>query len=169
MAAKIGPGAVSLLDFADRLWQVPVGFAMSGLLVTTLAHWSERLYGGGTVRALSATIDGHSRLTAADQVLLADMLAILVAAIPVYVAGLTYTRAFLVLKRSDLLLVVGVTQLVAKTGLKPGSGPAITPRLVGIAPGTALTFTVTSMALMAVATTSLVHQAVTVTDGARRQ
>jgi putative peptidoglycan lipid II flippase len=195
-AAKLGSGAVSLLDFADRLWQVPVAFAMSGLLVTTLAHWSERLYGGGTVRALSTTtwrlamlmlgalapiavvfgvwrrpivalVFGHSRLTAAEQMVLADMLAVLVAAIPVYVAGLTYTRAFLVLKRSDLLLVVGVLQLVAKTGLNL----FLAPRwgLLGIAAGTALTFTVTSVALMAVFHLRLIHTPSPAGGGAGRE
>jgi len=177
MAARIGVGIVSILDFADRLWQVPLGFAMSGLMVTTLAHWSERLYHGGSVRDLSrstfrlalallavlapfvlvfdvwrqplvALAFGHSRLTPADQRLLADTLAVLVAAIPIYVAGLTYTRAFLVLKRSDLLLFIGVGQLVVKTALNLLLIPIW--GLVGIASGTALTYVVTTLVLVAI-------------------
>lgn len=176
MAARIGAGTVSILDFADRLWQVPLGFAMSGLMVTTLAHWSERLYNGGSVRDLSRSTFrlalallaglapfvlvcgvwrqplvglafGHSRLTLANQRLLADTLAVLVAAIPIYVAGLTYTRAFLVLKRSDLLLFIGVGQLVVKTALNLLLIPIW--GLVGIACGTAMTYVLSTLVLVA--------------------
>jgi putative peptidoglycan lipid II flippase len=184
MAAGIGAGIVSILDFADRLWQVPLGFAMSGLMVTTLAHWSERLYHGGSVRDLSRSTSrlalallavlapfvlifgvwrqplvglafGHSRLTLADRRLLADTLAVLVAAIPIYVAGLTYTRAFLVLKRSDLLLFIGVGQLVVKTALNILLIPIW--GLVGIACGTAMTYCATAILLVVIFHLKLIH------------
>jgi putative peptidoglycan lipid II flippase len=195
MAAQIGAGVISILDFADRLWQVPLGFAMSGLMVTTLAHWSERLYMGGTVQALSRSTArlalgmvvlltpvvlifgvwrhpiiglafGHSRLTPADQYLLSDTLAVLMAAIPVYVAGLTYTRAFLVLKRSDLLLVISVGQLVLKTTLNllliPIAG------LLGIASGTVLTYVLTTLVLVAIFHLRLVHSPEPLRNGSSR-
>jgi putative peptidoglycan lipid II flippase len=184
MAAQIGAGVISILDFADRLWQVPLGFAMSGLMVTTLAHWSERLYHGGSVRDLSQSTFrlalallagltpfvlvfgvwrqplvglafGHTRLTPADRRLLADTLAVLVAAIPIYVAGLTYTRAFLVLKRSDLLLFIGVGQLVVKTVLNLLLIPIW--GLVGIASGTAMTYCATAVLLVVVFHVRLIH------------
>jgi putative peptidoglycan lipid II flippase len=176
-AARLGPGSVSLLDYADRLWQVPLGFVMSGLMVTTLSHWSERLYRGGSVRSLSAStvrlasalfavltpiamifglwrrpliglVFRSSSLTTAEVDLLADTLAVLVAATPAYVAGLTYTRAFLVLKRSDWLLLMGVLQLIAKVGLNTLLGPAF--GLVGIGLATALTYGVSSLVLVAI-------------------
>jgi putative peptidoglycan lipid II flippase len=196
MAARIGAGTVSILDFADRLWQVPLGFAMSGLMVTTLAHWSERLYGGGTVRDLSAATlrlalgmlavlvpfalifmmwrhpivglaFGHSRLTSADRTLLADTLAVLVAAIPIYVAGLTYTRAFLVLKRSDLLLFIGLGQLVVKTTLNLVLIPIW--GLVGIATGTALTYSLTTIVLVGIFHIWLVPSPVPSSPGPSRE
>ncbi len=195
MAARIGVGTVSILDFADRLWQVPLGFAMSGLMVTTLAHWSERLYHGGSVRDLSRSTSrlalallavlapfvvifgvwrqplvglafGHSRLTPADQRLLADTLAVLVAAIPIYVAGLTYTRAFLVLKRSDLLLFIGVGQLIVKTALNVLLIPVW--GLVGIACGTAMTYVLTTLVLVATFHLRLAHSPEPVLTGASR-
>jgi putative peptidoglycan lipid II flippase len=195
MAARIGVGTVSILDFADRLWQVPLGFAMSGLMVTTLAHWSERLYHGGSVRDLSRSTYrlalallavlapfvlifgvwrqplvglafGHSRLTPADQRLLADTLAVLVAAIPIYVAGLTYTRAFLVLKRSDLLLFIGLGQLVVKTALNVLLIPIW--GLVGIACGTAMTYVLTALVLVVTFHLRLVHSPEPLSTGAWR-
>ena len=178
MAARIGVGTVSISStlLPTGSGGASLGFAMSGLMVTTLAHWSERLYHGGSVRDLSRSTFrlalallallapfvlvfgvwrqplvglafGHSRLTAADQWLLADTLAVLVAAIPVYVAGLTYTRAFLVLKRSDLLLVIGVGQLIVKTALNVLLIPMW--GLVGIACGTAMTCVLTTLVLAA--------------------
>jgi putative peptidoglycan lipid II flippase len=195
MAASIGAGIVSILDFADRLWQVPLGFAMSGLMVTTLAHWSERLYHGGTVRDLSRSTSrlalallavlapfvlifgvwrqplvglafGHSRLTLADQRLLADTLAVLVAAIPIYVAGLTYTRAFLVLKRSDLLLFIGVGQLIVKTTLNILLIPIW--GLVGIACGTAMTYCATAILLVVIFHFKLIHTPLAPSAGVAR-
>jgi O-antigen/teichoic acid export membrane protein len=89
-----------------------------------------------------------SSLTTAEVDLLADTLAVLVAATPAYVAGLTYTRAFLVLKRSDWLLLMGVLQLIAKVGLNTLLGPAF--GLVGIGLATALTYGVSSLVLVAI-------------------
>jgi putative peptidoglycan lipid II flippase len=189
MAARLAAGTVSILDYADRLWQVPLGFAMSGLMVTTLAHWSERLYGGGTVGALSAStrrlalamlaalvplvvifaaarhplidlVFGHTRLTPAERRLLADTLAVLVGGMPVYVAGLTYTRAFLVLKRSDWLLAIGLLQLATKTGLNLILIPIW--GLVGIACATTLTYTLSSALLVVIFHVRLVHTPIAV-------
>jgi putative peptidoglycan lipid II flippase len=187
MAAGLGPGAVSLLDYADRLWQVPLGFAMSGLMVTTLSHWSERLYGGGSIRSLSsetgrlaivlfllltplalmfavyrqqviALAFSGSKLTPAEIVLLADTLGALVVATPLYVAGLTYTRAFLVLKRSEWLLGIGVLQLAVKIFLNI----LLIDRwgLVGIGVATALTYAMSSVLLMGILHLGLVRVAI---------
>ncbi|MCX7919969.1 MAG: polysaccharide biosynthesis C-terminal domain-containing protein [bacterium] len=42
MASWLGSGSVSILEYADRLYMIPVTFFTSGFTVTLLAHWSER-------------------------------------------------------------------------------------------------------------------------------
>jgi putative peptidoglycan lipid II flippase len=41
MASFLGPGSVSLLEYADRLYMIPITLITSGFAVTTLSHWSE--------------------------------------------------------------------------------------------------------------------------------
>jgi putative peptidoglycan lipid II flippase len=41
MASYLGPGSVSLLEYADRLYVIPITLITSGFAVTTLSHWSE--------------------------------------------------------------------------------------------------------------------------------
>ena len=44
MASWLGEGNVSILYYADRLFIIPVTFVCSGLMATTLSHWSFRFY-----------------------------------------------------------------------------------------------------------------------------
>jgi len=176
MASRLAAGSLSLLDYADRLWQVPLGFLMSGFMVTSLSHWSERLYRGGGVprlsrdtaraaaaafgllvppamlfvfiaRPLIAAVFGTSKFTAGNLQILAQLLTVLAVATPIYVSGLVYTRAFLVLKRSDWLLGIALVQLATKVVLNV----VLIDRLgvVGLAISTALTYTVSSVLLVA--------------------
>jgi len=48
MASWLGLGNVSLLEYAERLYMIPVTLIGSGLLITLLSHWSERFQIGGT-------------------------------------------------------------------------------------------------------------------------
>ncbi len=177
MATRLAFGAVSILDYADRLWQVPLGFAISGFMVTSLAHWSDRLHAGGSVHRLSkdtarvawsaaailcppclvfyavrqplmATLFRFGRFTPGELRMLTGCLTALVAATPIYVAGLVYSRAFVVLKRSDWLLVVAVVDLIAKVGLNL----LLIRRfgVVGLAASTAVTFAFSSALLMGI-------------------
>ncbi len=143
MARRLPAGAISLLEYADRIWQVPVGFAMSGLLVVVLSKWSHDLHGGSarpnvvdqtrrtaTFVALVAIVPcaiviwfrqpigallfAHGRFPLTEVPKVADTLGAYVLGIPTYLAGLTYTRAFLAQKRSGWLLVVAVTEFVLK-------------------------------------------------------
>jgi putative peptidoglycan lipid II flippase len=50
MASWLGHGNVSLLEYADRLYMIPVAFLSSGLIVTLLPHWSERYQANGNVK-----------------------------------------------------------------------------------------------------------------------
>jgi peptidoglycan biosynthesis protein MviN/MurJ (putative lipid II flippase) len=122
---------------------VPVGFAMSGLLVVTLSDWSHEVQTPAGVRAVASKthraalligsvaivpcalvvwqrvriaelLFGHGDFPAAGIPVLADTLGCYVAAVPVYLAGLIYTRAFLALQRSGWILLVASTETVLK-------------------------------------------------------
>jgi putative peptidoglycan lipid II flippase len=177
MASSIGPGSVSVLDYADKLWQVPVGFALSGIMVTSLGHWSERFQQGGTIAGLSrdtSRMAGYlfavvapaslvfvlirgsivplvfaaAKLSPAAVGQVTDTLAAMVCGIPSYIAALIYTRAFLVLKRSDLLLLIGAFELAIKAVLNslliPGFGT------VGIGVGAAITYSIAAILLVVI-------------------
>jgi putative peptidoglycan lipid II flippase len=177
MASPLGAGSVSLLDYADRLWQVPIGFAMSGFMVTSLSHWSERLHRAGTVQGLVRdtlhaavflflvfliptmmflewraplmnALFRSSKFTGRDLELITKTLAGLIIGTPIYVAGLIYTRAFLVLKRSDWLFGVSLVQLIVKVALNLLLIPLL--GLAGIAIATSVTYLISTVCLMAI-------------------
>ncbi len=50
MASWLGEGNVSVLYYADRLYIIPITFLCSGLMATTLSHWSARYYESGEKR-----------------------------------------------------------------------------------------------------------------------
>lgn len=185
MATRLGPGSVSVLDYTDRLWQLPIGLAMAGFMVTSLSHWSENIdTDAGLQRLASETrrvalfaaltflgpcivflvfrtpivhlVLGHSKLRPDDLSLLARMLSVLVVGTPLYIAGLTYTRAFLVLKRSDLLLAIATVQVVAKLVLNLLLMPVL--GLVGIAAATTVMFAASSIMMFVVFHRWLVHR-----------
>ncbi len=47
MASWLGTGNVSLLEYANRLYFIPVTLMICGLMVTVLSHWSEEYQEGG--------------------------------------------------------------------------------------------------------------------------
>jgi putative peptidoglycan lipid II flippase len=47
MASWLGEGSVSVLHYADRLYIIPIAFICTGLMATTLSHWSSRYYEKG--------------------------------------------------------------------------------------------------------------------------
>ncbi len=175
VARALDPGSVSLLEYVERIWQVPVGLAVSGLLVVALAEWSHQRAGGATIADIAgsarrvSTVAGavallltvmvvmgrhraavllfrHSAIDPHTLDVLADTLAAVFVATPIYVAGLTYGRALLVLKRSDWLLIAAACQLVAKIA----SNLWLMPRLglPGIGLSTAMMYTVGSVVLI---------------------
>ena len=178
MAARaLDAGSVSILEYVERIWQVPVGLAVSGLLVVALSEWSHHRSAGASISALAAAARrmslaaGGLALVATAVVVLgrravvavlfrhaaldphtldvaSDTLAAIFLATPIYVAGLTYGRALLVLKRSDWLLVAAVCQL----GVKVMANLWLMPRfgLPGIGLSTALMYAVGSVILIAV-------------------
>jgi len=47
MASWLQEGSVSVLEYADRLYMIPVALLSSGFIVTTLSHWSKTYYENG--------------------------------------------------------------------------------------------------------------------------
>lgn len=47
MASWLGKGKVSVLQYADRLYMIPIAFMSTGVMITLLSHWSSRYYGFG--------------------------------------------------------------------------------------------------------------------------
>jgi len=45
MASWLETGSVSILHYAERLYMVPIAFISTGILKTTLSHWSKKYYG----------------------------------------------------------------------------------------------------------------------------
>jgi putative peptidoglycan lipid II flippase len=175
-AAGLGPGAVSILDYAERLWQVPVGVVTSGFIIVSLAEWSHDVSTRQSHAALSASMRrsasllaglalpasaavillrrpiasvlfGHGAFPAEEIGRLADTLGMLVACTPVYVAGLAYTRGFLAFKRTDWLLGISIGLVALKIALNLMLAPIW--GLVGIAAATGLAYTAMTVALAA--------------------
>jgi putative peptidoglycan lipid II flippase len=173
MASGLEAGSITVFEYAERLWQIPVALAVSGFMVTSLAHWSQRLERGGSLDGLArdtarvamalallctpvaAVVVEYRGLVAEalfgslrpdEAARLADVLGAFVGVLPVYVAGLVYTRAFLILRRSDLLLAINIVQVVMKLGgnalLMPLFG------LVGLALSTAFMYVVATIGLV---------------------
>lgn len=182
LAATLPAGSISILEYADRLWQVPVGFAMSGVLVVILSKWSHDLAVDGHPRhmatqtrrtavrlALFAVVPcfialterrllidllfAHGSFPRDSLPILSDTFGVYLAVIPVYLAGMAYSRAFLALRRSDWLLVVALAEIALKVTL---NGPMLRAfGLPGLAGATGLMYAA-GLALLAAA---LHHQA----------
>jgi putative peptidoglycan lipid II flippase len=50
MASWLAVGSVSVLYYADRLYIIPITFIATGLMATTLSHWSIRHYESGATQ-----------------------------------------------------------------------------------------------------------------------
>lgn len=167
LAATLPAGSISILEYADRLWQVPVGFAMSGVLVVILSKWSHDLasdrhpsemarqtrrtavqLGLAAVvpclavmalrRPLIELLFAHGSFPRERLSILADTFGVYLAVVPIYLAGMAYSRAFLALRRSDWLLGVAIAEIALKIVL---NGPMLRAfGLPGLAGATGLMY-----------------------------
>ncbi len=141
MASWLGEGYVSLLEYADRLYIIPITFISSGLMVTLLSYWSENYYIKGkeklkrdiykaakvvggisllitfffltTKSFLVETVYGYGKFPQ-------DQLSNIETIFFIYLFGLTpyflsqvYVRAFLVRKHTKVLLFTALLKIVA--------------------------------------------------------
>lgn len=139
--STLGQGSVSLLEYAERLWQVPLGLAMTGVLAVAFTEWSHEAVRAGSVArasvarvalggalatvpvaigvwvsrgALTTMLFGTASLSQAELAALADLVGAFVAVTPLYVAGVMCARALLAERRGGWLLGVAVAQLTLK-------------------------------------------------------
>lgn len=177
MASTLGPGNVSILHYAERIWQVPLSLVASGFLVVSLAEWSHEVHAGQrpgdlsrNARKAAAYLGGLAVAVCAVLVVyraavvgvvfaggslsewelsqIADALGVFLLGLPLYLVGLVYTRAFLVLGRSDWLFKVSIGQLLLKILLN-----LVLMRawgVVGIALSSTAMFSLASLTLVAV-------------------
>ena len=164
--AGLGEGSVSLLEYAERVWQVPVGLAMTGVLAVVLTEWSHDAVTSGRVARgrvarvaalaalatapvaaagwvwrgeVTALLFGGARFRDAEVGVLAELIGIFLAITPVYVAGVTYGRALLAERRAHWLLIVALLQLTIKV---VANGPAVDAfGIIGVAVTTAIIYT----------------------------
>lgn len=178
LAHTLGPGNTSLLEYAEKIWQVPISLAMAGFTVVLLSEWSKQAFAGGAIESLrpsaaalalwlfvatlpfsatfviyreplTALLFKHGALAHADISSLADTLAVLIAGVPFYLPGLIFTRLILVARRADILLVVTLMGIALKVALNL----ALMPHwgLPGLAAATSFMYGFNSFVMIALA------------------
>jgi putative peptidoglycan lipid II flippase len=145
MASWLAPGSVSVLEYATRLYEIPMTFVVGGLFVVLLSHWSIRFYERSRVH-FKAEVMRTAGLVAAGAVALGAALIILRGSLvtllygrgefpeahlasvqtiwAIYLIGLgptlfgrVFVRAHLVLKNTKLLMLAGIGTFVMKVAL----------------------------------------------------
>ncbi len=145
MASWLDPGSVSILEYATRLYDVPMTFVLAGFFVVLLSHWSIQFYESSRsqfkseVMKTAGVVAAGALALSAALILLREPLASLVygrgefpeariSAVhgiwAVYLIGLApalfgrvFVRAHLVLKNTRLLMIAGIVAFVLKVGL----------------------------------------------------
>ncbi|MDP8235279.1 MAG: lipid II flippase MurJ [Candidatus Erginobacter occultus] len=107
MASWLEPGSVSVLEYAYRLYLIPLAFFSTGLFVTILSHWSERYYGRGR-RQLSRDVFKTARLTAAASLLIT----VVVILFSTPLVRLAYGRGEFAAERVPVVSLVWICYLV---------------------------------------------------------
>jgi len=143
MASWLGSGTISLLEYSERIYQIPVGLFLYGFLAVLLSHWSDGFYSQdkdirefrkrviGIVRATAAVgllsalalflfrapivqlLYGYGRIPERHLPVIADLLAIYLIGLAPFVIGLVFTRAFMVLKHMRVFLIFGVVNFAS--------------------------------------------------------
>lgn len=177
VASSQGVGSVSLLSYAERMWQVPIGVLTGGMLPVLLVSLSNQVSAARDLERLSrdtariariiflvacllcfplyflrhqlfSSLFWGSALKAESVRELSSVFLCLVAGLPLFSAGLAYTRLLMVLKRNDLLMLVGFGELIAKLCL---NAVLIGPfKLVGLALATSGMYSLGAFALVLV-------------------
>ena len=174
MASWLGTGNVSLLSYANRLYFIPTTLMASGLMVTVLSHWSTEYQTGGDlllkrnvlkairvvgVISLLLTISlflakdfvvsivyGYGKFPKEEMHDVAQLFGFLLLGLTPYLLSLLYSKAFLTLKNTKVLLLTALVTVIGTLVLN-----MVFMRILGIM-GIALaasTVTVLSLAILA--------------------
>lgn len=172
MASWIAPGSVSVLEYANRLYEVPITLIQSGFFVVLLSHWSGRFYEGlgprfkqevaktaGLVGAgalamsialilfrapLVSLVYGHGEFPPERLSSVSAVWALFLIGLGPMLFGRVFGRAHLVLKNTKLLMATGMASVLLKIALN-----LLLVRPLGL-PGIALATTITASTLAVV-------------------
>ncbi len=143
MTWRLETGSLSILEYSERLWAVPVNLLASGVLIVCLTDWSQAHADPLKRKQLRNTVLGAARTVFLAMVpiaaliiglryqlvgmvlgrgafpldsipVAADTTAVLFAGMPLYLVGLVYVRALVATKRTRWLFFVAVFQVIAK-------------------------------------------------------
>lgn len=140
MASWTGEGNVSLLEYAERLYMIPIIFLNSGLLVTILSHWSERYYidaknrfNSDVIRAIKIVgifgifftaclflfkgylvniVYGYGQFPKEQIVIVEDIFVFYLLGLIPYFLSLVYGRAFLTMKKTNVLFFIALFTII---------------------------------------------------------
>ena len=173
MASGLGDGAVSMLDYADRVYAIPVAFFVQGFLVTVLSHWAVDYYKQPTkaefnsqvlrmcktvfglsllvslmVWIFSGTIVGviygGKQIDAAQVAAISRLLGFYILGFVPLMVSMTLSNAFIVQKRSVFLMITGLLNCFSNVILN-----IILMKIMGLA-GIALATTIVQFIFMIV-------------------
>ena len=111
MASWTGAGGVSILEYADRLYEIPVTLIARGLFVVLLSHWSVGFY-GGLEQHLKRDVMRTAKIVGAGALVLSVALILMRAPL----VGLIYGRGAF---RPEHLPAVGGVWAIYLIGLGP--------------------------------------------------
>lgn len=174
MASWLAPGSVSILEYAGRLYEIPLTFFAGGLSVVLLSHWSTHLYAesgrafkgnvistAGIVGAaglglslififfrvpLVGLVYGHGEFPREHLSTVATLWAVYLAGLGPTLVGRVFEQGQLVLKNTKLLMIIGIVNF----GLKFTLNLVLLPHmgLNGLALSTGITYAALSVVLM---------------------
>ena len=144
MASWLGKGSVSILEYADRLYMIPLTFLASGFMVTFLSHWSDRYqtsgekqlqqdvrravyYGAGLSGILTvflllfntpivAAVYGYGEFPKNQIPVVALVFGFYLFSVPPYFLTQLYARAFLTRKDTKTLLLISAIKTAGTIG-----------------------------------------------------
>jgi len=174
MASWLGPANVSILEYADRLYQIPLSLISLGLLPVLLSHWSEDFYttnideikrrvvrtvyisgvGVFAVSILFVLISaplaqlayGRGKFSHEYVAITADVFSLYVIGLGPSLVGLVLGRAFLVFRRTKVFVVFGALNVLVNVSLNFVLMPVL--GIYGLALSTTFAYSVVSVGML---------------------
>ena len=143
MVSWLGKGCISIFEYAERIYLIPVNFIGFGLAVTLLSHWSRKYYEQGKQKkelqrdvkkavkavlllctaitflfiyfksAILSVMLGHGRFPVSELALEGEVLTCFLAGFVFSSLTQIYMRAYLVLKKTNFIFIVAIINMIA--------------------------------------------------------